>query len=103
MFLLCSYHKYTTRQNENRQELTFGLERLAGGAQSAKLGGFPAVGVGYLGERAAGQRPESVERPADRHQSKGRDLLGGAAQRLDLVLAADWLVVMTVPRPRARQ
>src|SRR5271163_4466727 len=30
-------------------------------------GGSPAVGVGDLGERLAGQRPEFVDWPADRH------------------------------------
>ena len=42
-----------------------------------------------LGEGSTSQRPESVERPADRHQRKSRYVLGDAEQSLDLILAAD--------------
>ena len=37
-----------------------------------------------LSERTAGQRPESVEWPADRHQRKGRDILRDVEQGFDL-------------------
>src|SRR5258708_11557519 len=52
-------------------------------------GGSPAVGVDDFGEWAAGQRPELVDRPTNRHQRPGRDILGDAEKRLDLFLAAD--------------
>src|SRR5262244_697022 len=67
-------------------------------------GPSPAVGVDNFGQRPAGQRSEFVNGPADRHQCPGRDILGNPEQFLDLVLAADVvMVVMTVPSPSPRQ
>src|SRR6516162_1031170 len=89
MFPLCSYRTNTVRQSENRHDLTFGLERLAGDAQLAGPGGSPTVGVSDLSEWPAGQRAESVKRPADRHQRERRYILRDAEHFFDLGFAAD--------------
>src|SRR5262249_22298195 len=47
------------------------------------------IAVGDLGQRAARQWPEFVDRPTDRHQRKSRNILRDTEQRLDFVLTAD--------------
>src|SRR5215831_372242 len=57
--------------------------------QSAGPRAAPTIAVGDLGQRAARQWPEFVDRPTDRHQRKSRNILRDTEQRLDFVLAAD--------------
>src|SRR5260370_32544314 len=49
----------------------------------------PAVGIGDLGDRAADDRAERVERVADRHQREGLHVVRHPEHRLHLILAAD--------------
>src|SRR5260370_8660803 len=58
----------------------------------AALRGPPArtaVGIGDLGDRAADERAERVERVADRHQRESLHVVRHPEHRLHLILAAD--------------
>ena len=63
----------------------------------------PAVAVDHLDERPAGQRPEFVDRPADRHQRPVETSSGMPSSALTSSSQRMWFVVMVVPSPSARQ